>query len=126
MSHNIILYLQVPRLVCKQGSFRKFVAENVPMVHERFSPFVLTFGSSLQTIVGAVLKKEPVINWDEMEELDLPDKGQVHLHWMHNKQSNKHDEDTRPTVLLLPGLTGNNESNYICALAKILERTGYR
>lgn len=121
-----MVYLQVPRLVCKQGSFRKFVAENLPIVHERFSPFMLTFGSSLQTIAGAVLKREPVVIWDEMEDIDLSDKGQVHLHWMHNVQSKKYEEDRRPTVLLLPGITGNNESNYICVFAKILERLGYR
>jgi len=117
---------KVPVIIGKQGQFKKFVLEHIPTVHERFAPFFLLFGSSLQTIAGAVFKREPVVRWDELEEIDLPDKGQVHLDWMHNNTDKKYTKEHRPTVLLLPGLTGNNESNYICEHAKICEKLGYR
>lgn len=119
-------FLKVPTVVGKQGVFKKFILEHVPTVHEKFAPFFLAFGSSLQTIAGAVLKGEPVVHWDELEDVSLPDKGEVHLHWMHNSQDKKYSEENRPIVLLLPGLTGNNESNYICVHAKICEKLGYR
>ena len=43
------------------------------------------------------------------EIVKMSDGGQIALDWAENETSKDHpDSATRPTVLLLPGLTGNN------------------
>jgi len=44
------------------------------------------------------------------ELLSLPDGGQVRLDWLNNEDSEQFpDNDTRPTIVMLPGLTGTSD-----------------
>lgn len=46
------------------------------------------------------------------ETLEVPDGGIVCLDWFDNEDSCYADPQTRPTVLILPGLTGDNENTF--------------
>ncbi|KAF6028817.1 ABHD3 [Bugula neritina] len=115
-----------PQLFCQKDVFRKFLATCVPTSVERFSPFFMTFGTTLQTVIGGVMRTLPRVPWDKVEDIELPDNGLVHLHWVNNNESSQYTERERPIVLFLPGLTGNNESNYILHFITGVKRKGYR
>lgn len=120
---------QIPSLISKDGSFRKLIFDNMPVVKEKFSPFFVFCNTSLQTIAGATMRSYPNIEWDEAEDIQLPDQGVVHLHWLHDpsvSENTQYTRSNRPTVLLLPGLTGNQDANYIAIMTQSIEQNGYR
>lgn len=84
------------------------------------------FGTVGQTVAGALLRSEPQVEWDKKEDIDLPDGGEVHLHWLNAAKNSTFSDKDRPIVLFLPGLTGNSDSNYIRHFSKHLYEMGYR
>ncbi|XP_067944259.1 phospholipase ABHD3-like [Watersipora subatra] len=117
---------KVPKLVCKEGKFKNFLIKNVPEMQEKFSPLWLFFGSVPQTVIAAVIRSKPEILWDEVEDVDLPDQGQVHLNWLHMPKASTVEREHKPIVLFLPGLTGNSNSNYICQFSQLIGDCDYR
>lgn len=61
------------------------------------------------------------------ELIRTPDGGQISLDWVDNEASATHPESsTRPTVLILPGLTGNSQQWYVLQAISQATRHGYR
>lgn len=61
------------------------------------------------------------------ELIKAPDGGQISLDWFDNDDSLSHpDPATRPTVLLLPGLTGTSRESYILHMVQQSRDLGYR
>lgn len=61
------------------------------------------------------------------ELIRAPDGGQISLDWFDNEDSLSHPEpSTRPTVLLLPGLTGTSRESYILHMVQQSRELGYR
>ena len=80
-----------------------------------FTPFFLLRGPHLQTIWAAKLRRKPVLNGIEWEQVELDDGDFLELVWMKNPN--------RPTVVILPGLEGNfDTSTYIECLMAALHR----
>ena len=64
----------------------------------------------MQTILASILRRTlPDINY-RREILKLSDGGEVCLDWL---DCEKGKEGSHPTVLFLPGLTGDSQSEYI-------------
>lgn len=96
------------------------------MVVERFSPTPWCWGGRLQTLVCAVLKSRPSVSYRN-ELIRTVDGGQISLDWVDNQDSATYPESsTRPTVLILPGLTGNSKQSYVLHAISQATRRGYR
>lgn len=70
----------------------------------------------------------PVILPSSLSELiRTVDGGQISLDWVDNQTSGPYPESsTRPTVLILPGLTGNSQQSYVLHAISQATRHGYR
>lgn len=61
------------------------------------------------------------------ELIKTADGGQISLDWSDNNNSSSYeDASTRPTILLLPGLTGTSKESYILHMIRLSEELGYR
>ncbi|XP_072534102.1 phospholipase ABHD3-like [Salminus brasiliensis] len=116
---------QVPLLVCGDG-FRAFLQRHCPIVGERFCPTPWCWGGRLQTLVRVFIKSNTDVKYRN-ELIRTRDGGQLSLDWVDNSDSAKHPQSsTRPTVLLLPGLTGSSQQKYILTAIQQATRHGYR
>lgn len=116
---------QVPTLVSSKA-FSVFLHKHCPVVSERFSPTPWCWGGRFQTLVCALLKSRPPVTYRN-ERIRTADGGQISLDWVDNEASASYPESsTRPTVLILPGLTGNSQQSYVRHAISQAARRGYR
>lgn len=114
-----------PRLVAV-GPFRQFLESHVPVVKTKFRPTFWCVGGRIQTIARVLLLSRPRPSYRN-EVISTEDGGQISLDWSDNEDSSHFPESSsRPTVLLLPGLTGNSQQTYILHLVQQARRDGYR
>ncbi|XP_040920796.1 phospholipase ABHD3-like isoform X3 [Toxotes jaculatrix] len=117
--------MKTPALVCSEA-FSVFLHKHCPVVAERFSPTPWCWGGRLQTLVCALLKSRPPTTYRN-ELIRTVDGGQILLDWVDNQASAAYPESsTRPTVLILPGLTGNSRQSYVLHAISQATRRGYR
>uniref|UniRef100_A0AAY5EVV4 Phospholipase ABHD3 n=1 Tax=Electrophorus electricus TaxID=8005 RepID=A0AAY5EVV4_ELEEL len=116
---------KVPTLVCSDG-FRAFLQRHCPVVAERFSPTPWCWGGRMQTLVRVLLKTNPAVTYRN-ELIQTGDGGQLSLDWFDNTDSARYPQcSSRPTVLILPGLTGNSQQTYVLHAVQQASRHGYR
>lgn len=61
------------------------------------------------------------------ERIRTCDGGQISLDWVDNQESAAYPvSSTRPTLLILPGLTGNSKQSYVLHATRQATRRGYR
>ncbi|XP_054617931.1 phospholipase ABHD3-like isoform X2 [Dunckerocampus dactyliophorus] len=116
---------QRPILVCSKA-FHGFLQQHCPVVMESFSPTPWCWGGRLQTVVSYFIKSRPSVTYRNAR-IRTADGGQISLDWVDNHTSAAYPESsTRPTVLLLPGLTGNSQQPYVLHAIKQAMSHGYR
>ncbi|XP_064195344.1 phospholipase ABHD3-like isoform X4 [Anguilla rostrata] len=117
--------IKTPILVCSDG-FRVFLQRHCPMVVEQFRPTPWCWGGRLQTLVRVFIKSSPAITYRN-ELIRTGDGGQISLDWVDNAGSAAYPDCLfRPTVLILPGLTGNSQQTYVLHAVNQATRRGYR
>lgn len=109
-------------LVCANGPFREFLEEHVPLVRNKFWPTLWCFESRAQTVIASVLRSRilPPIHY-RREILTLSDGGEVALDWAEEGCS-----AVSPIVIILPGLTGASQAEYIKCLVSSAKKVGIR
>ncbi|XP_019726995.1 phospholipase ABHD3-like [Hippocampus comes] len=116
---------QRPLLVCGKN-FRDFLEEHCPAVTETFSPTPWCWGGRLQTVLCFLIKSRPHVAYRN-ERIRTADGGQISLDWEDNDSSAAYRRaSTRPTVLILPGLTGNSSQSYVLHAVTQAAAHGYR
>ncbi|XP_078045015.1 abhydrolase domain containing Hydr1 isoform X1 [Augochlora pura] len=114
--------VKTPMLVCANGPFRSFLEAHVPLVRNKFWPTLWCFESRAQTIIASILRSRilpPIIYRREI--LTLSDGGEVALDWAEEGSST-----TSPIVIILPGLTGASQAEYIKCLITSAKKVGIR
>ncbi|XP_060731322.1 phospholipase ABHD3 isoform X2 [Tachysurus vachellii] len=144
-----------PKLVSGGKKFYDFLNENCPVVTETYYPTFWCWESRVQTLLRPFVTAKPGVSYrnapvlgiekehkksmmlpppcftvgmvDIGELIRAPDGGQISLDWFDNEDSPSHpDSSTRPTVLLLPGLTGTSRESYILHMVQQSRELGYR
>ncbi|CAH0724444.1 unnamed protein product, partial [Brenthis ino] len=120
ITYYLVEVVKKPILICRKGEFRQFLEENVPLLSEPYWPTPWCVESRLQTVIGSVLRSYllPRIEY-RREVLRLSDGGQVALDWAEVPGG-----EARPVMLVLPGLTGGAQADYVRCLAAAARRLG--
>ncbi|XP_027948335.1 phospholipase ABHD3 isoform X1 [Eumetopias jubatus] len=115
-----------PQLVTGGESFSRFLQNHCPVVTETYYPTVWCWESRGQTLLRPFITSKPSVQYRN-ELIKTADGGQISLDWFDNCSSKCYmDATTRPTVLLLPGLTGTSKESYILHMIHLSEELGYR
>ncbi|XP_062849532.1 phospholipase ABHD3 isoform X1 [Trichomycterus rosablanca] len=115
-----------PKLVAGGKKFFDFLKENCPVVTETYYPPFWCWEGRAQTLLRPFVTAKPWVSYRN-ELIPAPDGGQISLDWFDNDESLSHPESsTRPTVLLLPGLTGTSRESYILHMVQQSRELGYR
>ncbi|XP_034253044.1 protein ABHD1 [Thrips palmi] len=126
VSGYVIYYIcevaKVPQLACAPGEFRSFLEQKVPILKERFWPTIWCIESRAQTVLANVFRERLMKQVHYRREvLDLPDGGQLALDWLEDNCT-----ENSPILLILPGLTGSSQAEYIRCLVQAVNRSGFR
>ncbi|XP_014234259.1 phospholipase ABHD3-like [Trichogramma pretiosum] len=114
--------VKTPLLVCAEGPFYDFLVENVPILKSKFWPTLWCFESRAQTIFASVVRASVLPHMKYRRELlTLSDGGEVALDWAEENSSN-----SSPIVIILPGLTGASQAEYIKCLVFAARNSGMK
>lgn len=111
-----------PYLAVKTGPFKNFLLKNVPIVDMKYWPTFWCVESRAQTVFASILRSKslPNINY-KREILTLTDGGEVALDWLEDDC-----DKMAPIIVILPGLTGESQAEYIKCLVINANRHGIR
>ncbi|BFZ18243.1 hypothetical protein BsWGS_21282 [Bradybaena similaris] len=123
-AYYLFCVVKRPVIACGDRVFLRFLYKYCSVSRERFWPTWWCFQSHAQTILRTIIQSNKPITYTE-EYLKTPDGGEIRLDWEENDKSH-YRNDTRPTVLFLPGLTGSSQENYILHMVRDNTRMGYR
>jgi len=106
-----------PRLHCKQGTYLHHLLDRLAIVKEEYRPTLWCWEPRLQTMLASVVRHTlPTINYTR-EVFTFQDGGQVGLDW-----TREHLVDhAKPIVLILPGLTGSSQSEYVRSFVNVAQ-----
>ncbi|XP_058804046.1 phospholipase ABHD3-like [Phymastichus coffea] len=114
--------VKTPILYCATGPFQDFLVENLPILKSKYWPTLWCFESRAQTIFACIVRARmlPSIKY-RREMLTLSDGGEVALDWAEENSS-----PASPIVIILPGLTGASQAEYIRCLVYAAKNSGMR
>ncbi|XP_063220007.1 phospholipase ABHD3 isoform X2 [Bacillus rossius redtenbacheri] len=94
----------------------------MPVLNEKFWPTLWCVESRLQTVLAGFLRSTVLPHVKYRRELfQLKDGGEVALDWLENGC-----EPQAPIVIILPGLTGTSQADYVKCLAVAANKIGVR
>uniref|UniRef100_A0A3B3QZN6 Abhydrolase domain containing 3, phospholipase n=1 Tax=Paramormyrops kingsleyae TaxID=1676925 RepID=A0A3B3QZN6_9TELE len=115
-----------PQLITGGSKFCQFLRERCPVVSETYFPTFWCWESRMQTLIRPLIAAIPKIHYRN-ELIKAADGGQISLDWCDSEGSPSYaDASRRPTVLLLPGLTGSSQESYVLRMVYICRELGYR
>eukprot|EP00092_Neocalanus_flemingeri_P015499 GFUD01016778.1.p1 GENE.GFUD01016778.1~~GFUD01016778.1.p1 ORF type:complete len:410 (-),score=78.78 GFUD01016778.1:78-1307(-) len=101
--------VQRPTLHCQQGTVFHNMLDRLAIIKEEYRPTFWCWEPRLQTILASVVRNTlPDIDYTR-EVFTFKDGGQVGLDWMREGEG----DPAKPIVLILPGLTGSSQSEYV-------------
>ncbi|XP_078543559.1 phospholipase ABHD3 [Lissotriton helveticus] len=115
-----------PQLVAGGETFSQFLKMHCPVVLENYYPTPWCWEGKAQTLIRPFITCRPRVHYTN-EMIKTADGGQLSLDWFENEGSTSYpDSCSRPTVILLPGLTGTSRESYILHMVHQSKRLGYR
>jgi len=121
--YYMFFVVKKPFLSCNPKMF-KFLHSHCPLLRKNYWPTIWCIEARLQTVLRSLFQSKPRVTYIR-EILSLPDGGELALDWVFNDQSQLSLE-VRPTVVILPGLTGSSAESYICHMIIANCKLGFR
>ncbi|XP_061396819.1 phospholipase ABHD3 [Musca vetustissima] len=120
--YYLIQVVKRPILACSDGPFKTFLYRYIPTLEMKYWPTFWCFESRAQTVFASIIRSQilPNINY-RREILRLTDGGEVALDWMEDGCA-----DDSPCVIILPGLTGESQAEYIKCLVLAANQVSLR
>ncbi|XP_054739830.1 phospholipase ABHD3-like [Anastrepha obliqua] len=114
--------VQRPRLISADGPLKEFLRYNVHTISEKYWPTFWCLGGAAQMLIANAIRQLvlPKINY-RREILKLKDGGELALHWLEAGCS-----ENAPCIILIPGLIGEPQTDYVRSLATIANKAGLR
>ncbi|XP_015678294.1 phospholipase ABHD3 isoform X2 [Protobothrops mucrosquamatus] len=114
-----------PQLITGNENFCQFLQDQCPVLTEIYYPTVWCWEGHLQTLLRPFITSKPNVQYRN-ELITATDGGQISMDWFDNHNSIQYpDSSTRPTILLLPGLTGTSKESYILHMIQQSKTLGY-
>lgn len=111
-----------PILAVSNGPFKKYLRKHIPIMEMKFWPTFWCVESRAQTVFASIIRSNIMPNIDYRREiLTLKDGGEVALDWLESNCDND-----SPLIIILPGLTGESQAEYIKCLVTAANRIGIR
>lgn len=115
-------YVRKPVLYARDGGFKDYLLQNMNILQKRYWPTIWCLDGRNQTVSGHLFRLLFRKIKYEREVLVLKDGGQVALDW----QVNDFSGDDIPIVVILPGLLGDSQAEYVRCLATKAKQIGVR
>nr|XP_039257873.1 phospholipase ABHD3-like [Styela clava] len=120
-------YGKIPLVACKKNTkLDKFLERHISTFRHPYMPLYWCPGARAITIIRYFV---PCVGHLELkrEILHADDGGIFGVDWCHNKSSSQYSEpSTRPTIIIVPGLSSTPESGYIKSMTLCLVEKGFR
>ncbi|XP_072041838.1 phospholipase ABHD3-like [Amphiura filiformis] len=127
MTYYLLTAVNRPVFICKNEKLRTFMTTNMPTLSERFWPTVWCFSGRLQTIAQGILNTMNIVSVDYRREMvHTPDGGEIAIDWADNDDGSPYETSERPIVIIIPGLAGSSEEDYIKRMVIAALELGYR
>ncbi|XP_062553370.1 phospholipase ABHD3-like [Armigeres subalbatus] len=110
-----------PLLAASSGPFRRYLCKHVPIVRSLYYPTWWCIEGRAQTLVARIVRAflAPHVRY-QREIFVLSDGGKVALDWFNRNRSHKR----APLVVILPGLLGDSNAEYVKYLVKSIISMG--
>jgi len=115
-----------PCLIAGDGEFKSTLQTNLHILKEHYWPTFWAFTSHFQTICRPFLKSKPDVPY-RREILTTEDGGHIAIDWVDNDVDNTKypNHKTRPIVVIMPGIVGCSDANYIRHISLQAKELGY-
>ncbi|XP_025414841.1 protein ABHD1-like [Sipha flava] len=125
VNYYFLYVVKVPKIHCKEGSFKNFIRQNVPVATTKYWPTMWCFEARFQSVLASLIRSFVVPKAPYNREIfQLTDGGEVALDWL---EPTKHFNDMNDiTILFLPGLTGDSKCEYVRATSLTVQKSGFR
>uniref|UniRef100_UPI00398E4154 phospholipase ABHD3 n=1 Tax=Pristiophorus japonicus TaxID=55135 RepID=UPI00398E4154 len=115
-----------PQLITGTATLSQFLQRYCPVVTETYYPTFWCWEGRVQTLLRPFITTKPWVEYRN-ELIKTADGGHISLDWSDNDDNALYPVSaTRPTILILPGLTGTSKESYILHMVKESEILGYR
>ncbi|XP_078253424.1 phospholipase ABHD3 isoform X5 [Rhinoraja longicauda] len=115
-----------PQLITGSATLSEFLQRYCPVVTETYYPTFWCWEARVQTLLRPFITTKPWVEYRN-ELIPTADGGNISLDWNNNDDNALYPVSaTRPTILILPGLTGTSKESYMLHMVKQSEILGYR
>ncbi|ELT88631.1 hypothetical protein CAPTEDRAFT_21514 [Capitella teleta] len=120
-----VVYIAKRPVLAANPRMQGFLLRHCGSLRRKFWPTFWCWEARLQTILRTLIKTSPDVPYKK-EFLNTSDGGHVALDWVQNDSGSPYVSSVRPTVLMMPGLTGSSHESYARHLVKQATDRGYR